>query len=157
MNLTNRSFLLGAWVLGMLCSVANTQEPIPPAQNEANVQVVHIKAVFQKMLFDKKEFTVFAGRPVEIVFENPDIMQHNLLISKAGSLAKIGAEADKMALAPDGLLKQFIPDSDLVLFATGLVRDRAGESVPNGPFAFYSPPGSWATIHLYVPFRVTGG
>ena len=75
MNLTNRSFLLGAWVVGqILCSTAIAQEQNRPAQNEANLQVVHLKAVPLKMLFDKKEFTVVAGWPVEIVFENPDVM-----------------------------------------------------------------------------------
>ena len=56
------------------------QEPVDP-----NVEVVRLKTVREEMRFDKKEFTVTAGKTIEIVLENPDAMQHNLVVGKPKS------------------------------------------------------------------------
>ncbi|WP_209331814.1 PVC-type heme-binding CxxCH protein [Lunatimonas salinarum] len=74
-----------------------------------------------EMVFDKKQFTVPAGVPVEIHFSNPDDMPHNLLILSPNSLEAVGRMADDMAKLPDGYDKHFIPESDRVLAATPLV------------------------------------
>ncbi|MCC5937131.1 MAG: HEAT repeat domain-containing protein [Lunatimonas sp.] len=74
-----------------------------------------------EMVFDKKQFTVPAGMPVEIHFSNPDDMPHNLLILSPNSLEAVGRMADEMAKLPDGYNKDFIPESDRVLAATPLV------------------------------------
>jgi azurin len=68
-----------------------------------------------------KEFTVEAGKPVEIIFENPDFMQHNLLITQIGSLETVGKAADKMAGDPKGAEKNYVPELPEVLFSTKLV------------------------------------
>jgi uncharacterized protein len=73
------------------------------------------------MQFDKKEFTVLAGKTVEIVFENPDAMQHNLVIGKPKTMDVIGAAADKMITAKDGAEKNYVPSIPQVLAATPLV------------------------------------
>jgi len=59
--------------------------------------------------------------PVEIRFENPDDMPHNLLILTPNSLDIIGQTADDMAKLPDGYEKDFVPKSDRVLVATPLI------------------------------------
>lgn len=56
--------------------------------NDPNVQIVKIKSLREMMQYDLKSFTVSAGKTVEIVFENPDAMQHNLVIGKPKSLEK---------------------------------------------------------------------
>ena len=71
--------------------------------------------------FDIKTFTVKAGKTVEIVFENPDAMQHNIIIGKPKSLEKIGKAADKMITDPDGAAKNYVPNSPDILFASALV------------------------------------
>ncbi len=73
------------------------------------------------MKYDLETFTVEAGKPVEIVFENPDFMQHNLVIGQIGSLKSIGEAADKLASHPKGAEMQYVPDIPQVLFATKLV------------------------------------
>ena len=45
-------------------------------------------------------------------------MLHNIVITKPRSGNAVGELADKMASQADAMAKHFIPDSDLVLFAT---------------------------------------
>jgi putative membrane-bound dehydrogenase-like protein len=82
---------------------------------------INIKVVKDIMQFDKKEFTVRAGQKVILVLENPDGMQHNLVIIKPGTLEKVGAAADAMARDPKGAEKHYVPQVPEVLHATKLV------------------------------------
>ncbi|QMW03757.1 PVC-type heme-binding CxxCH protein [Spirosoma foliorum] len=92
------------------------EAPVDP-----NVEVVRMKTVREEMRYDKKEFTVTAGKQVEIVLENPDAMQHNLVIGKPKSMEIIGAAADKMITAKDGAEKNYVPSIAQVIAATPLV------------------------------------
>ena len=79
------------------------------------VQVIRIEAVPEQMIFDRKWFVVEAGKPVKIVFYNPDVMSHNLLVGRPGSLKEIGTAASTMAPSNDPAVKPYVPDSPLVL------------------------------------------
>lgn len=92
------------------------EEPADP-----NVEVVRMKTVREEMRYDKKEFTVTAGKQIEIVLENPDAMQHNLVIGKPKSMDIIGAAADKMITAKDGAEKNYVPNLTQIIAATPLV------------------------------------
>ena len=85
------------------------------------VTMIKIKVIKNEMKYDLKSFTVEAGKAVEIVFENPDFMQHNLVITQIGALQTVGKAADKLALDPKGSEKQYVPDVAEVLFSTKLV------------------------------------
>ncbi|RYF60317.1 MAG: dehydrogenase, partial [Cytophagaceae bacterium] len=91
-------------------------EPVDP-----NTEVVRLKTVREEMRYDKKEFTVTAGKQIEIVLENPDAMQHNLVIGKPKSMDIIGAAADKLITAKDGADKNYVPSIAQVIAATPLV------------------------------------
>ncbi len=82
------------------------------------VQVVHLKTVEEQMRFDQSYFVVEAGRQVQIVLENEDLMPHNFVITANGALREV-AEAGALA-GPDGgwQKKPYVPKSDKVLFAT---------------------------------------
>ena len=88
---------------------------------DPNAVVLHVKAVREALKFDKSVLNVKAGQQVVLVFENPDAMQHNVVIGKPGSLEKIGAAADKMITAADGAAKNYVPGLPEVLAATPLV------------------------------------
>ena len=83
-----------------------------------------VQAVPNQMQFAPKELRVKAGAKVRLVFENPDLMIHNLLLLAPGSLDEIGALADQMAATPDGLAQGYIPKSPKVLHATKLVQHK---------------------------------
>ena len=88
---------------------------------DPNAQVIRIKTVREAMQFDKKEFTVTAGKQVVLILENPDAMQHNLVIGRPKSLEIIGTAADKMITAKDGAEKNYIPAIPQIVANTPLV------------------------------------
>ncbi len=90
------------------------------SNTEEAATVVHLKTVKNEMKYDISEFAVQAGKPVEIVFENPDFMQHNVVITQPGAKEIVGAAADKLATDPQGAEKQYVPDMPEVLFSTPL-------------------------------------
>lgn len=93
----------------------------PETPADPNVTVIRLKTVREEMRYDKKTFTVPAGKPVEIVLENPDAMQHNLVIGKQKSMDSIGAAADKLITAKDGAERNYVPAMSQVIAATPLV------------------------------------
>ncbi len=86
-----------------------------------SVRVIVIKTLHEQMFFDKTQIVVEAGKPVEIHFENPDAMPHNLVIVAPGALEEIGSAAEKMPPVPDEQGRLYIPASPKVLFATKLI------------------------------------
>lgn len=99
---------------------ASTAPAIPPL-------VIDMKVVKDIMQYDKKRITVKAGQKVTIRLENPDGMQHNLLIIKPGTLPKVGAAADAMVRDPKASQMQYVPRMPEVLYATKLLNP--GETV----------------------------
>ena len=82
--------------------------------------IIRIRSIPGKMLYDRTEFTVVAGKPVRIVFENPDQMPHNLLIVEPGSTEEVGMMAERMGII--GERRHFRPSSDKILYATNLIK-----------------------------------
>lgn len=91
------------------------------ADDDKDAIVINIRSVKEEMKFDKKEFTVKAGKPVVLVFENPDAMQHNIVIGKQKSMEIIGNASDKMITQKDAAEKGYVPAIPQVLAATPLV------------------------------------
>ena len=83
---------------------------------------IFVQAVPGRMSFEPGSMTVKAGSRVRLIFRNPDVMLHNLVVLAPGSLEKVGAMADKLAGAPDGLAKGYVPAGPEVLHATPLVQ-----------------------------------
>lgn len=87
--------------------------------------VLRVQAVPNQMLFAPRELRVRAGQKVRLVLDNPDLMQHNLVLVDRGAEQEIGELADKLAADPKGMERAYVPDSPKVLHATPLVE-------PNG-------------------------
>jgi azurin/glucose/arabinose dehydrogenase len=83
---------------------------------------VVLRTLVDQMRFDTAEFTVRAGEPVRIWFENPDYSPHNLIFGMPGSAADIAAAAE--ALGPLGFAVGFRPDSAQILAASELLYHR---------------------------------
>jgi len=84
-------------------------------------KVLKIKAIVGEMKYDITNFSAKAGSNLKIIFENPDHMQHNLLILKPGSLDRVGQAADKLATLNNAIELQYIPNTPDVLFSSSLV------------------------------------
>lgn len=77
--------------------------------------------------FDTTLITVKAGSRVRLVFRNSDDMLHNFVLCAPGRGQAVGAEA--LALGIDGNAKNFVPDSDDVLYHTALMLPGASDTI----------------------------
>ena len=112
---------------GSLTSFAQDAKPAVPAAPaektekaapaaEGDVAKIKLGVIPNVMKFDKVELTVKAGQKVMLLFQNEKcVLQHNFLLLKPGTRDAVGALADKMLLDPQGLAKQYVPESDAVL------------------------------------------
>ncbi len=91
---------------------------------ETVVRVVRTHTVEEEMRYDIPFFAVEAGRPVQVVLINDDMMPHNLVFTTPGALQEV-ADAG-LEVGPTGGLdgKQYIPHSEKVLQATDMVAAR---------------------------------
>lgn len=126
---------------------------------ELGVNVIRLRPVPHRMQYDRSQIFIEAGKPVEIVFENIDIMPHNFVITKPGKLAAVGIAAEKMAGKPDAFALQFVPKTGDVLFATNMLQPsqtaRLSFTAPTavGEYPFVCTfPGHWrrmyGTVHV---------
>ena len=123
-----------------------TVESNTPASNGVATKI-HLKVIKNEMKYDLKTFTVEAGKPVEITFENPDFMQHNLLIVQPGSLETVGKAADKLASDPKGAEMQYVPTISGSTFL-----NQAGKSPGNSEAQFYCARKNWRlSFCLHLP------
>ncbi len=91
---------------------------------DLGVTVILIRPVPHQMIYDRNVLYVEAGKPVEIVFENIDVMPHNLLIVQPGMLEKVGMAGELMQTAPDAYQRGFVPDLNVILHHTRLLQPR---------------------------------
>jgi azurin len=101
--------------------LANKVNKSSGTAKKTGVTTILLKVKEHAMQYDKKTFTVKAGETIDIVFENPDFMQHNVVITRPGMLEKVGAAADVLARDPKGAEKNYVPEMSEVLYATKLV------------------------------------
>lgn len=104
-------------------------EMLPPERSKTlqrefrslGVQVLVVKTVREQMRYDTTRLVVEAGKPFQIIFENLDMMPHNLVISEPGSREEIGLQAEKMPPTPDRQGRFYIPKNKKILAASKLV------------------------------------
>ncbi len=111
--------------LARVTEMVRTTDYRPEAALEVDevdgVLVVRIGVVNGTMEFDVTEFQVGSGQQVRVHFMNTDHMEHNLLIVRPGTLESVGAAADRMSITPEGLAREYVPDTDDVLHATRML------------------------------------
>jgi len=100
---------------------------IRKALRELSVSVFIIKTVPEQMRYNTARLVVEAGKPFEIIFENPDFMPHNLVLAQPGSREEIATDAQTMPPDKlDGQGRAFIPANSKIIAASKLLE--AGQS-----------------------------
>lgn len=89
---------------------------------EVTVRVVRIRTVQEEMRYDTPYFAVEAGRPVQVVLQNEDLMPHNFVITVPGALQEVAIAGAELGLMPGFEGKPYIPESDKVLHGTDMVQ-----------------------------------
>jgi len=122
---------------------------------DLKVNVFVIKAVPEQLRYDTAEITVEPGKPFEVIFENPDLMPHNLVFVQPGTLQAVATSVQTQA--PDKLDKQgraYVPDNDpRILGATKLIEAGQKETLrltapsQEGIYEYVCTfPGHWAVM-----------
>jgi putative heme-binding domain-containing protein len=116
------------------------------------IRVVSIRPLPHLMIFEQREVTVKAGQPVEIVFENIDIMPHNLVLTKPGKMEIVGRLADAGQKDADAPARNFVPKTSDVLQATKLLNPGETQRL-----AFIAPaqPGDYPYVCTYPGHWIT--
>jgi putative heme-binding domain-containing protein len=104
------------------------------------VRIVRLKTILEEMRYDTPYFAVEAGRPVQVILQNDDLMPHNLVFTRPGQLqqvAELGVLVGPEG-GPAGL--PYVPDTPDVLFATAMVdagkQRRLTFTAPTEPAAY---------------------
>lgn len=138
---------------------ADQAKPIRAQLRELGVRVIKIGTIFEKMSYDKDLVVVQAGKPVEFLLENSDLMPHNFVITEPGSLEEIGLLSEAQAQQPGFAEKHYVPDNAKVLAKSKLLQPRDSQRVsfnaPNqtGIYPYVCTyPGHWRRMYgaLYV-------
>ena len=102
------------------------------AEEKDKIQTIKLSAKADppgQMKFTQSEIKAKAGDPIELIFKNPDLLQHNVLILKPGTKDKIGALAEAMLTDPEALKKNYVPASPNILHSTKLVNPGGTETL----------------------------
>lgn len=102
----------------------------------------------------QKRLTAKSGERLSLTFQNPDVVPHNWILAKPGSLKSLGEKCNLLIADPKALAKHYVPDSPEVLAYTDMVNAK-GEftihfSAPAEPGEYpylCSFPGHWMVMN----------
>src|SRR5439155_875572 len=126
---------------------------------QLGVRVIRIGTLPERMAYDKEVIVVEKGKAVEFLFENFDLMPHNIVFAKPGSMEELGKIAEASASNPEFQARYFVPKSDKVLLSSILLQPRETQKLswtaPATPGVYpyvCTYPGHWMRMHgaLYV-------
>jgi len=126
---------------------------------ELGVRVIKIGTIFERMSYDKDVVAVQTGKPVEFVLENNDLMPHNFVVVRPGSLEEIGLLSEANAQRPEFAARHYVPVSSKIVVSSPLLQPRESQRVSftapakPGVYPFVCTyPGHWRRMYgaLYV-------
>ena len=131
--------------------------PVGPRQirrelGELGVRVIRLGTVTDQMLFDKDRIAAQAGKPVEVLFENTDIMPHNFVVTRPGALEEVGLLGESSSTQPGALERDYVPTTDKILVASRLLAPRRIAEDP-----LHRAERSRGSIPMSAPIPATGG
>ncbi len=109
-----------------------TSLPNPWAKGEPG-RAIQVEAALG-LQFVQKTLTAKPGEALSLTFRNPDVVPHNWMLAKPGTLQTMGNLTNLMITDPKGLAKHYVPESPDVLTYTDMVN-----------------PGQSFTIHFHAP------
>jgi azurin/sugar phosphate isomerase/epimerase len=127
-------------------------KPNPWAQDHGGRKLTIEAALGLQYL--QKQLSAKPGEKISLTFTNPDVVPHNWLLAKPGSLEKLGALCNLMITDPKGLAKHYVPDSPDVLFYTDMTNPNASSTIhftsPDQPGTYpylCTFPGHWMIMN----------
>ena len=106
-----------------LCLPADTARTMRKELGGLGVRVIRVGTVLEQMRYDVDRIVVQAGKPVEILFENSDMMPHNFVVTRPG-LSRRSAFWPRRRPPADAPRRQYVPASDKILLSSRLLQPR---------------------------------
>lgn len=146
------TFQLAQSLTGLMSSDAASQ--YEKLLGDLGVLVVSIGTRPHRMSYDRDFIVVPTGKQVQLVFENTDMMPHNLVITKPGTMEKVGLLAENTAQQRGAFERHYVPKSSDVLFAGTLIQPQESETIsfetPTQPGVYpyvCTYPGHWRRMY----------
>lgn len=124
-----RSLLLSAIVLAA-CTTGLRAEP--PEWSGNPDETIVIKTLPGQMMYDQKTISVSPGAKVKLTLDNPDDLQHNLVLLKPDEKDKNGQKfaADVFLLGEEAIKNGWVPKGDpRIIVASALLDPKASEDL----------------------------
>jgi azurin len=86
------------------------------------------------LAYKTAELRAKPGEKLAVTFVNPDVVPHNWVLAKPGTLAAVGALADGLIADPEAVARHYVPKTDDVI-----------------AYADITEPGKRQTIYFSVP------
>ncbi|MFO0866695.1 MAG: plastocyanin/azurin family copper-binding protein [Gemmataceae bacterium] len=99
---------------------AKKREPNPWQKAIPGAREVVVEAG-KNLTFATPSFRVKAGEAVRLTFKNPDVVPHNWVLVKPGTLKSVGEVANRLIADPDAAARSYVPKSDDVLVFADVV------------------------------------
>ncbi len=98
-------------------ALAAKRVPNPFRKRIPNARAVKISAD-KNLTFDTRSFSVKPGEAIALTFINPDVVPHNWVLVKPGTLDRVGDLANKIVADPEAAARNYVPDSrDVITYA----------------------------------------
>lgn len=108
-----------------------------------SVRVVTIHTVEEEMRYDLPYFAVQAGRPVQVVLKNEDLMPHNLVFTVPDALKEVANVGAGMPQGEGPNPIPYVPNSDKVLHASDMIQ---ADKTARLTFTAPSTPGEYPYV-----------
>ena len=95
------------------------QPPSPDPKMDGDTLVIEMQTLKEQMRYDREAFAVGPGMKVRLILNNPDAMDHNLVMVQPRASAEVAMAS--MMLGADGIAKDWTPESKKILFATEML------------------------------------
>ncbi|TWU51651.1 DUF6797 domain-containing protein [Rubripirellula reticaptiva] len=133
---------------------ADNVKKVNPWQSEiASARKIEI-VTGQNLAFATKQFRVKANEPISLRLSNPDVVPHNWVLVRPGTLKQVGELGNRLIADPTAVSRHYIPETDAVLVHTDIV-DPGDEQTVNfiapaapGNYPFLCTfPGHWMVMN----------
>ncbi len=101
-------------------NMATKRLPNPWRKSIAGARKLTLEAG-KNLSYSTRELRAKAGEAIALTLVNPDVVPTNWALIQPGTLSVVGAEANKLVADPEGMVRQYVPQTSDVICYTDVV------------------------------------